>query len=539
MGTVSVGKFSIGFVDGGQPSVGEDCFVTGLLIAAWGTSVAVLLGLLLTVRRQLFLSRASFDALSHQAPVGVFRTDAQGQCNFANDTWCQISGLSVAETLGLGWTHAVHPEDVSRVAAKWEECVRSRKAYLNEIRLVRPDGTLRHVLTTGRPTHDKQGRLKGFIGTVLDVTERLAAEQQAREKESLLQALVDNSSAAIYLKDASGQYLLINRRHMELWPVMKDFRAGTTPYDWFPEEVARSFIASDNEVFASGQTKTFEETVSAADGLRTYLTIKFPVFDGSQQVVAVGGISADITELEQARQTLVEREHLLRSLIDVQEKEKQFLCHEFHDGLIQYAVGSKMLLEGIRDRGIPNGFAESVASVIDCLSKGIEEGRRVIRGIRPAVLDDLGLGAAIEDLVSELQETGIAVGCELDPTIEAIPPPLQTTVYRVVQESLNNARKHSGSRRVSLTVCRVAKQLVVTVEDFGCGFDRAKTRGGGFGLVSMRERSRLLGGDCIIESTLGQGTKVIIKLPLVENMEGDRLAMGETSPIAGSYDVRE
>ena len=214
-------------------------------------------------------------------------------------------------------------------------------------------------------------------------------------------------------------------------------------------------------------------------------------------------------------------------------------------GALEALVEHHLLLPDIAsrrdldDEGTVMLVADAVGSVIDCLTKGIEEGRRVIRGIRPAVLDDLGLGAAIEDLVSELQETGIAVGCELDPTIEAIPPPLQTTVYRVVQESLNNARKHSGSRRVSLTVCRVAKQLVVTVEDFGCGFDRAKTRGGGFGLVSMRERSRLLGGDCIIESTLGQGTKVIIKLPLVENMEGDRLAMGETSPIAGSYDVRE
>ena len=494
--------------------------MTAWMIAAWITSAGLLLGLLHS-RRQLFLSRASFAALSHQAPVGIFQTDAQGNCTFVNDAWCQLSGLSEAETLGQGWTQAVHPEDVERVAAKWEECVRSQKVYLNDFRLVRPDGTLRHVLTTGRPMHDDQGRLKGFIGTVLDVTEQRAAEQQAREKNSLLQALVDNSSAAIYLKDAAGRYLLINRRHMELWPVMKDFKAGTTPYDWFPEEVARSFIASDNEVFASGQTKTFEETVSAADGLRTYLTIKFPVFDDLQQVVAVGGISADITELEQARQTLVEREHLLRNLIDVQEKEKQFLCHEFHDGLIQYAVGSKMLLEGIRDRGLPDGCAEAIVSVIDCLAKGIEEGRRVIRGIRPAALDDLGLGAAVEDLVSDLRETGVAVSCQLDPTIEAIPPPLQTTVYRVVQESLNNARKHSGSHRVNLTVCRAATQLVVTVEDFGCGFDREKTGSGGFGLVSMRERSRLLGGDCSIESTLGQGTKVIIKLPLPDDTDAD------------------
>jgi len=488
------------------------------MIAVWVASVVLLLGLLLRTRRQLFISRASFADLSHHAPVGIFKADANGQCIYANDTWCQLSGLSQAETLERGWARAVHPEDLPKVTAKWEESVRSRSPYSNEFRLVQPDGTLHHVLATGQPTYDDQGRLQGFIGTVLDVTERLLAQREVREKESLLRALVDNSSAAIYLKDAAGRYLLINRRHMELWPVMKDFKAGTTPYDWFSEETARSFIASDNEVFESGKTKTFEESVTAADGLRTYLTIKFPVFDDSQQVIAVGGISADISDLQQARQTLIERERLLRNLIDVQENEKQFLCHEFHDGLIQYAVGSKMLLEGMRDRGLPDVCAAAIGSVIDCLAKGIEEGRRVIRGIRPAALDDLGLRAAVEDIVSDLRETGVAVDCQLDPTIDTIPPPLQTTVYRVVQEALNNARKHSGSQRLSLTVGRGITEVVVTAEDFGCGFDREKIGGRGFGLVSMRERSRLVGGNCAVESTPGQGTKVTINLPLTQGV---------------------
>lgn len=495
--------------------------MTGWIIAAWATSVAVLVGLLLRTRRQLFISQSTFADLSQHAPVGIFKADANGQCVYANDAWCQLSGLSQAETLERGWARAVHPEDLPKVNAKWEESVRSRGQYLNEFRLVQPDGRLHHVLATGQPTYDDKGRLQGFIGTVLDVTERLLAQREAQKKDSLLQALVDNSSAAIYLKDAAGRYLLINRRHKELWPAMRDFKAGTTPYEWFSEEIARSFIASDNEVFESGKTKTFEETISAADGLRTYLTIKFPVFDDSQQIIAIGGISADITDLEQARQTLIERERLLQNLIDVQENERQFLCHEFHDGLIQYAVGSKMLLEGIHDRDLPDVCAAAIGSAIDCLTKGIEEGRRVIRGIRPAVLDDLGLRAAVEDLVSDVreQEQGVAVDYQLDPTIDSIPLPLQTTVYRVVQEALNNARKHSGSQRISLTVSCEAAEVVVLVEDFGCGFDREKIGGGGFGLVSMRERSRLVGGDCVLESTPGQGTKVTINLPLPQGVD--------------------
>jgi PAS domain S-box-containing protein len=488
--------------------------VTGWIIVVILAACGLLAGLLIRTRRQLWASRESFNTLAQRAPVGILKADAEGRCTYANETWCEISGLTMTETLGHGWGQAVHPDDREAVAAKWEESVRHGKPYVNELRVVRPDGSVRYVLAGGRPTRDDRGGVSGFIGTVLDVTERRVAQQKAREKQSLLRTLVDHSSAAIYLKDTAGRYLLVNRRFMELWPAMKDFRDGTTPYEWFPEEAARSFIASDAEVWQSGETKTFEEVIAANDGPRTYLSVKFPVYDDDHQVVAVGGISADITELEQARRALAEREKLLRSLIDVQENEKQFLCHEFHDGLIQYAVGSKMLLESLREGGLPEGCEAAVDSVIDCLAKGIDDGRRVIRGIRPAALDDLGLRAALDDLASDLRESGIEVDSEVDPNVDGIPAPLQTTVYRVVQESLNNARKHSGSRRVRVVVCLALGHIELTTEDFGHGFVPAAVSDKGFGLIGIRERVRLAGGTCCVDSRTGQGTCVKVQLPL-------------------------
>jgi PAS domain S-box-containing protein len=503
--------------------------VTGWIIAAWAVSTAVLLALLLQTRRQLVFSRESFVALSKRAPVGFYETDAAGQCSFVNDTWCEISGLSISQSLGTGWVRAVHPDDQLAALAAWEGSVHSQKPYLNELRLVRPDGSLRQVLVSGRPIESDRGRASGFIGTVLDVTELRRAQQQAREKESLLQTLVDHSSAAIYLKDTAGRYLLINRRHVELWPQMKDFRPGTTVFDWFPEETARSFLASDHELVESRQTKTFEEVVTANEGKRTYLSVKFPVFGEDGEVVAVGGISADVTELEQAHQALAEREKLLRSLIEVQENERQLLCHEFHDGLIQYAVGSKMLLESLRNENVSTVCADAVGSVIDCLAKGIEEGRRVIRGIRPAALDDLGLRAALDDLANDLGESGMPVTLRFDPGIDSIPSSLQTTVYRVAQESLTNARKHSDSDRVCLMVLRVGSRIEVTARDFGRGFDPQGDTGHGFGLIGIRERARLAGGECRVESEQGRGTTVTVELPLPDDDNTPSLPVDEAT----------
>lgn len=490
--------------------------VTSWIIAACLAACGLLIGLLYRTQRQLWASREAFAMLSQRAPVGILKADADGHCTFANDTWCEISGLSVMETLGRGWTRVVHPDDRPLVTAKWDESVRRREPYMNEVRLVRPDGSTRYVLAGSRPMRDDRGRIDGFIGTVLDITERRLAQQRAREQESLLQTLVDHSSAAIYLKDTAGRYLLINRRHAELWPTMKDFRPGSTPFDWFPEETARSFIASDAEVWQSGEIKTFEEVVDTADGPRTYLSVKFPVFDEAGPVVAVGGILADITDLQQARQALAERERLLRSLIDVQETEKQLLCHEFHDGLIQYAVGSKMLLESLRAGDLPAGCRGAIDAVIDCLAKGIEDGRRVIRGIRPAALDDLGLRAALEDLASDLRESGIAVEFAVAAGVDEIPSSLQTTVYRVVQESLNNARKHSGSQQVCVAVDRTPTHVEMTIRDFGTGFDPEAAGDRGFGLIGIRERVRLAAGTCRVESTAGQGTQVRVRLPLAD-----------------------
>ena len=240
--------------------------MAGWIVVASSLACGILFVLLLRARRQLRTSRGAFETLTRQAPVGIVTADSEGQCTFANDAWCEISGLTIEETLGQGWSRAVHPDDLAAVLVKWNESVQTRRTYRNELRVVRPDGKLRHVLTTIRPTYDATDKFLNFIGTVIDVTEQHMAQAKAQENETLLQTIIDNSAAAIYLKDDAGRYLLANRKHVDLWPVMKDFQPGMTPFDFYPEDTARSFLESDREVFASEKTKTFEEVITAANG---------------------------------------------------------------------------------------------------------------------------------------------------------------------------------------------------------------------------------------------------------------------------------
>src|SRR6185295_10088315 len=176
---------------------------------------------------------------------------------------------------------------------------------------------------------------------------------------------------------------------------------GNTDKDCFPEPIARKFLESDAKVWQKQIPLDFEEVAPHDDGLHTYRSVKFPVRDETGKMIALGGISTDISDLKEAHESLQKERELLRNLIEVQEKEKQFLCHEFHDGLIQYAVGSLMSLEGYRNTHTLTEASAIIDAVIDSLRKGVDDGRRVIRGIRPAVLDDSGLEAALEDLIGQ------------------------------------------------------------------------------------------------------------------------------------------
>jgi len=357
------------------------------------------------------------------------------------------------------------------------------------------------------------------------------AERRLGDSDARLQALVDNSSAAIFLKDRQRRYLLVNRRHLEFWPEIRGFRPGMTPSDFFPEDIAMSSGESDDAVWTSGRPYTFERTWRRGSDVRTYMTSKFPVRDATGVMIAIGGITTDISELKQAQESVARKQKLLGRLIDVQETEKMRLCHEFHDGLIQYVVGSKMLLESLDRSLLTPDCVTTIDAVIDNLSRGLEDGRRVIRGIRPAALDDLGLAAALEELCAQTHPGGPGITAEIDPFVDGIPHGLQTTVYRVVQESLGNACRHSGADSVAVTVRLASEAVEIVVADMGHGFDPGASNRAGFGLIGMTERVQLAGGELGVESAPGQGTRVTARLPLRACLAAKVVGVGDSTTL--------
>jgi signal transduction histidine kinase len=295
---------------------------------------------------------------------------------------------------------------------------------------------------------------------------------------------------------------------------MKDDCLGTTADAWFTQEMSAEFAATDARVIATGHSQTFEQSIDLDDGAHEFVTVKFPILDDAGRIFAVGGVSTDVTELHAARADLERKERVLRNLIEIQEQEKQLLCGEFHDGLIQYAVGAKMMLESLPREILLERCGEAVDAAISCLARGIEDGRRVIHGIRPAELDDLGLDAAIHTLIGDLEGAGVEVEAKLEPMPTDTPPAFQVTVYRIIQEAFSNVRRHSGSQRARFDLRQEGTALVLRLEDFGNGGSSESQDHQGFGITGMQERARLVGGECRVEFRPGHGTIVTARLPL-------------------------
>ena len=342
----------------------------------------------------------------------------------------------------------------------------------------------------------------------------ISAEERARRRDTYLREFMDHTSALMYVKDLEGRYVLVNNRFGEIFPEMKDRWQGTKSDAWLPPETARKRVAVDDAVIGSGRAETYEETVPLADGRHTWVSVKFPIVDDSGRTIAVGGVSTDVTELHNARADLERKEQVLRNLIEIQEQEKQLLCSEFHDGLIQYAVGAKMLLEGLRRTGLEPADERALDDAVAALARGIEDGRRVIRGIRPQELDDLGLSAALAALVDDIEAAGIAVESKIDSDGAELAGALHVTVYRIVQEAFSNIRRHSRARHARLLFARRGDEIVVEVCDDGIGLATDHQSRKGFGITGMEERARLLGGECVVTGGPGEGTKVRVRLPI-------------------------
>ncbi|HVK65727.1 MAG TPA: response regulator [Polyangium sp.] len=392
--------------------------------------------------------------------------------------------------------------------------------------------------------------------------ERRRAEDALRESKHLLQAIVDNSTAIIYVKDLEGRYLMVNRRCEELFHGAARPLVGKTDHDLFPVEYADALRAFDRQVMAAGRPLEKEECVPQDDGLHTYIAIKCPLFDESGRPYGICGVSTDITErtrTEAERERLLSREQAARVELErtgrLKDEFLALLSHELRTPLTAILGWSQLLLtRGPSDELLRRGLgtiernARTQAKLIDDLL----DMSRIISGRLSLESEAVDLAEMLETMLESVEPAAKTKGVRLELSVATAgekvlgdPNRLQQIMWNLLSNSMKFTPR-GGQIKVSLRCEGTYAHLAIS--DTGIGIDpdflpyvfeqfrqadasTTREHGGlGLGLSIVQHLVELHGGTVVAASSgKNQGAHFTVKLPL-EDKHAELLAAGERPP---------
>jgi PAS domain S-box-containing protein len=432
------------------------------------------------------------------------------------------------------WLSRLHPDDYPKVMAALNRYLSGESPkYELEYRVMHRDGGERWVLSRGSSLHDETGRIKRIAGSVMDITDRKRVEGALKKSETTLRIVLEMLPVGVWVADAEGRIVMINRAGKQIWcgknfdniemaGVIRGWRPDTgeelTGEDWPLARAVCRHETTLNEIIdiecLAGERKTISNSA-------------VPVTNSADTLIAAVAVSEDITEKRLAEEQLKSSHEQLRMLYvhldTVREDERANLAREIHDELGQQLTVLKFDASWLNVKlpATEQALIEKTESMKELIDTTINTVRRIATDLRPRLLDELGLPAAIEWYVGQFRER-TDIGCRLDLELRKgdVDQRRAITLFRVFQEALTNAMRHSGATEVTVSLRRKADRIVLEVVDNGMGISRkALSASGSFGLNGMRERVAQCGGRLTITGECGKGTKVRVSLPFTVKEE--------------------
>ncbi len=478
-----------------------------------------------------------------------------------NPAASEIFGYSRVEMLGQTTTFLhVDESSLEEFRTQLSKAVKV-KGFLNlpEFRMKRKNGEVFFTDHTVMPLEDDRGIHIGWVSVVRDITKHKQTIEALRESEQRFRQLAENIEVAFWMESPNGGEIhYISPAFEKIWgssieDVMRDRNLWVKAIH--PDDSPR--VLSWLEGHKRGEAFHVEEfRIIRPDGeIRWVSDCAFPVRNEKGEVYKVAGFAEDITKRKQAEEALRERtlelqkltetlqervkertaelelannklkdsESRLRNLsarlLEAQEEERRRFAGEIHDSLGSSLSAIKFRIESMqKENGAMYGDMENLKSQVRGL---IEESRRIQMALRPSILDDLGIVAALNWFLREFQKTYPHIEVTNEITVEehGIPDHVKTPIFRISQEAFNNAAKHSKAKMVRLSLVKEGSFLKLEIQDNGIGLGSDLLKHGegsrrGLGLSSMEERASLSGGILGIYSEVGKGTMVRVSWPL-------------------------
>ena len=480
------------------------------------------------VEESLIESELRFSNLADTAPVLIWMSDPDKQTVYFNQPWLEFRGRSLEQERGQGWAEGIHPDDLPNVVAKYHAAFDRRESFQLETRIRARDGEYHWMLASGTPRFTPSGSFLGYIGTVIDISEMKNVESTLRFSEARYRAIVEDQTELICRLRPDGIITFVNETYARYFGFERpsDLIGGSFK-PFIPESEKESIDAFMAEFSPARAVASIEHSVLLPNGdLRWHQWTDRAIYDDEGNLTEFQCIGRDITERKLAeeafhmtqrslRESHARIQHLASRLMHLQEEERGRIASELHDGLGQsLAIIRNRVTICLRDIEDAEKVREQLEEIAETTSSTIEEVREIAHNLRPVELDRLGLIQAVGSMAEKVSRSGsIDVSLDFDALDGLLTKETEISVYRIVQEGLNNLIKHSDATKVTVAIKRDADDLVVSVKDNGKGIMTGPNGSGrgGFGLSSIEERSRILGGSFVVDSQPGAGTSLTVR----------------------------
>jgi PAS domain S-box-containing protein len=341
------------------------------------------------------------------------------------------------------------------------------------------------------------------------------------EPDAWLAAVVDSSDDAIVTKTLDGVIRSWNRGAERLFGYTAAEAIGQQIFLIVPSDR----VDEERDVLARlrrGERITHFETLRRTkDGRRVPVSLSVsPIRDDQGRIIGAAKVARDISDRVER-----ERVQLLTRLVVAQEDERARMARELHDELGQQMTALRLTLETLSAATLDRHDLRAQIDTLQEMARQLDADVAFrVRGLRSAILEARGLAAALREHVGNWsQHSRVPARLHINASgDDRLPPEIESTMYRVAQEALNNVLKHARAAHVDIVLERHADHVSLIIEDDGVGFEASTaandTYGGGVGLVGMRERAALIGADLQIESTAGRGTTIFVRVPLADRL---------------------
>ena len=488
------------------------------------------------VQKALGDSERRYRSLYNHTPAMLHSIDSSGHLVSVSDFWLEALGYRRNEVIGRQLTDFL--TESSRLYAEQSvipDFFRTGICQDIPYQFRRANGEVIDVLLSAVAERDETGKPVRSLAVSIDVTARNRAERalqlaqeelgrytrglekQVQERTREITGILRYTPDVVSIKDRDGRYTLINTRFEAILGRSNDEVRGLTDTDLFPPAVARQFRENDLKVVRERRSFQFEEPMPHPDGtIHDYLSVKFPFYGEDGEASGVCEISTDITEVKKAQNQL---RRLSASIMAGQEKERAAIARELHDELGQVLTALRMdsvwMAKRLEDRD--PAAARRAHDMCRLIDKNIEDVRGMAIRLRPGVLDDLGLVAALEWYTTDIERRSEIVCAFEHAAMPVINEAVATAAYRIAQEALTNTVRHARASKASVGLHAEREHLILRVRDNGRGFDpHGASASEGIGLAGMIERANLVGGRLRVWSAHGQGTDIRLEVPLMD-----------------------